>query len=173
MSRKIVVDASVARSSGEWNSLRHTATACRDALLAIRKCRLMAVMSPMLEREWDKHQSKFASGWRVQMTAKRLIWRVPDGTHRKVAKALAQSDLTHSQKKAALKDFHLVSAALTAEQTILSNDDEARNIFAAAAAEIAQFQKLIWVNPSNAHENCTQWLAEGAKPEQQRYLYQS
>lgn len=133
----------------------------------------MAVMSPKLEREWDKHQSKFASGWRVQMTARALICRVADGTHRKVANALARSSLTQAQKKAAQKDFHLVSSALATEQTILSNDDEARNILAAAAAEIDQLQELIWVNPSNVHENCNQWLAEGAKPEQQRYLCQS
>jgi hypothetical protein len=133
----------------------------------------MAVMSPMLEREWDKHQSKFASGWRVQMTARALICRVADGTHRKVANALACSNLTQAQKKAAQKDFHLVSAALATEQTILSNDDEARNIFAAAAAGIDQLQKLIWVNPSNAAENCAHWLAQGAQPHQDRFLCQS
>ncbi|HEU0047324.1 MAG TPA: hypothetical protein VFQ43_06945 [Nitrososphaera sp.] len=104
------------------------------------------------------------------MTQRGRICRVPDGTHRKIANAVGRSSLTQAQKKAALKDFHLVSAALATEQTILSNDDEARNIFAAAAAEIEQFQRLIWVNPSNAHENCTRWLAQGARPERQRYL---
>jgi hypothetical protein len=166
------VDASVARTAGGWNALPPTAASCRDALLTILKHQLMAVMSPALEREWDKHQSKFASGWRVQMTAKRLICRVPDGTFRKVANALVKSDLTQPQKKAAQKDFHLVSSALATDQTILSSDDEAKAVFALAAAEIAQLKELIWVNPCNAAENCTQWLADGAKPERQRCLQQ-
>ena len=173
MSGKIVVDASVARSSGDWNALPPSATACRDALLAILKYRLMAVMSPTLEREWDRHQSNFATRWRVQMTIKGLVLKVPDGTHRRLSTALAASGLSAARKKVAQKDFHLVSAALATEKTILSNDDEARDIFAIAATEIEEFKKLVWVNPSNAHENCTHWLTQGAKPEKQRYLCQS
>jgi hypothetical protein len=132
----------------------------------------MAVMSPALEKEWDEHQSKFARGWRVQMTSRRLICMVSDGTHRKLRNVLIRSDLTQAQRKAAQKDFHLISAALSTDQTILSNDNEARKIFALAATEVVQFQKLIWVNPCNDHEQCIQWLVKGAKPEQQRFLFQ-
>jgi hypothetical protein len=97
---------------------------------------------------------------------------VSDGTHRKLRNVLIRSDLTQAQRKAAQKDFHLISAALSTDQTILSNDNEARKIFALAATEVVQFQKLIWVNPCNDHEQCIQWLVKGAKPEQQRFLFQ-
>jgi len=56
MSRRIVVDASVARSAGETSHL--DSVLCREFLQAMLKICHRVVLTPEIEREWRKHASR-------------------------------------------------------------------------------------------------------------------
>jgi hypothetical protein len=166
----MVVDASVAGSCGSPTASCLVSLACRSALITILNQRFKAVMSPALAAEWDEHQSRFARHWRVQMTKKRLIYRVPGQTHRKLANSIAAMQLSEREKRVAQKDFHLIAAAALTDRIVLSRDEEARGVFRAVARVLEDLQNILWVNPAIPEELCETWLREGANFDQTRCM---
>jgi hypothetical protein len=69
MSRRIVVDASVARSAGETS--HPDSTLCREFLLAMLKICHRVVLTPEIEREWRQHASRFSMRWLATMRSRR------------------------------------------------------------------------------------------------------
>jgi hypothetical protein len=60
VSRRLVIDASVARSSGGEDALYPLPKQCRDFLKATLSCGHRVVLSPPVNAEWKKHESGFA-----------------------------------------------------------------------------------------------------------------
>jgi len=71
VSKRLVIDASVARSSGGEDATYPTSVHCRDFLQAVLDICHKFVMTPDIKQEWDKHQSIFALRWRRRMVANR------------------------------------------------------------------------------------------------------
>jgi len=108
MSRRIVVDASVARSAGETS--HPDSVLCREFLLAILKICHRVVLTPEIEREWRRHASRFSLRWLASMRSRRKVVDVsPTIT---LASLLDGSrDLAGRRLDAVEKDCLLVDAA--------------------------------------------------------------
>jgi hypothetical protein len=178
ISQLLVIDASVARSAGGENATSSTSKSCRDFLLTVLNICHRMVMTPEIQKEWDKHQSKFALKWRRTMIAKKkleyrqepetelvkqirvLLWDVFD--------KLAETD---KQRADMFKDLHLIEAALDTDKIIISLDDNtARKFFALGADKFEEIKDIVWVNPDKPEEAAISWLENGAPAEAQRML---
>ncbi|WP_437287830.1 hypothetical protein [Sorangium sp. So ce406] len=124
-----------------------------------------AVMPVAVRDEWNKHQSVFATRWRVAMVArKKLVLEdtPPDDLLRGEIEA---APVTEPGREAMLKDVHLVEAARAADRTILSLDDAARGLFAGASWHVRALRTIVWVNPGSEGDRAQAWLHDGAPPE--------
>ena len=65
--RSLVVDASIAKASGERSAL---AVACARLLVNFRRSKHAVVTSPRLRAEWKKHASRLATTWLVEMVSR-------------------------------------------------------------------------------------------------------
>jgi hypothetical protein len=71
--RRLVIDANVARSSGETE---HPASGkCREFLDATTEFGHRVVMTAEIQQEWRTHASRYASRWLTRMYARRRVYR--------------------------------------------------------------------------------------------------
>lgn len=172
MSRRIVVDASIARSAGTTEN--PVSVRCREFLQTMLQVCHRVVMTPDLMREWRRHQSKFATGWLGAMQRRgKVITVIPDSDSQTLlAVAIQRADLTKKQEDALTKDCLLVVAAWEADHLIASRDDRVRKLFASLNSHVDGISSLIWVNPDHSEEDVTAWLHAGARSESHRRLDQ-
>lgn len=169
-SRRLVIDSSVATASGGKAAAHATAVGCRDFLLAVLKICHKAVMTADIQKEWDDHQSDFARGWRVQMRSKKKLID-PDVSPSTTLRSRIEDTATNKgDRKAILKDAHLIEAAIATDSIVISLDESARRLFFEATSSVKALRKVIWVNPGNTDEQPIQWLEKGAKAEIKRRL---
>src|SRR6059058_625173 len=119
-SKRLVIDASIARAAGGTNATFPTSKHCRDLLLAVREICHHVVMTAEIREEWNRHQSVFARRWRVSMEARRKVSHenavAPDATLRgKIGRAAS----TVNEREAMLKDCCLLEAAIATDQIVL------------------------------------------------------
>lgn len=157
-----MIDADVARACGGENAVHPTAANTRDFLQAVLTICHKAVMTPEMQREWNKHQSSFARKWRRSMVAKKKLVMLNLDEHDALRQGIRTQDLSDNKKKAMLKDCHLIEAALNAGYSIISMDDVARGLFSGAANSIADLHTVLWINPARDHEKVIGWLKDGA-----------
>ena len=128
-------------------------------------------MTPDLEEEWDRHQSYFASEWRVAMETEGLVYAVSpvaDGDLRRGMLSTAQSK---NNRLALEKDLHLIEAARATDHTVSSLDEQVRGLLREAARVIEGIRAIVWVNPTKTTEETPiPWLQDGAPAEPQRML---
>ena len=60
VSKRLVIDASVARAAGGEDATFPISVYCRDFLQAVLDISHRVVMTPDIRDEWNKHQSKSA-----------------------------------------------------------------------------------------------------------------
>ncbi len=170
VSRRLVIDASIARAAGETK--HPTSKNCRDFLEAVRKHRHKLVLSPNINTEWDKHQSRFAFTWRRKMIAtKSVVFLQTD--------AIIQTELRDKidtlipddgARREMLKDVHLLEAALATDHTVTSLNELDRKRFQSVCDSIDEIRRIVWVNPDKAEEGCLAWVESGAPPDDHRKL---
>lgn len=171
-SKRLVVDACVARSSGGKAATHPTSKQCRDFLQAILNISHRIVLTPNLRAEWSKHQSRFAMRWLVTMQQKGKIVRInieaDSELHSKMEDYAGSNGLGVEE---ILKDLHLVEAALKADEVIVSHERYARRHYAnAAKSEVPEIARIAWISPCNEREGPLAWLKSGAKAEDHRRL---
>jgi len=170
ISRRLVIDASIAHASGGEEATFPTSKNCRDFLIAVRAIGHRAVMTFAITAEWNNHQSHFARRWRRSMEARKQTMRVSvpaDSKLREKIKRIAASDVA---REAMLKDLHLVEAAQATDQTVASLDENVRSLFVSASRSAGELKSIVWVNPDKTKEQVLAWLKNGAKPEKKRTL---
>jgi len=170
VSRALVVDASVARSSGGEEATYPTSKNCRDCLKTILALPHRVVMSQPITDEWNKHKSAFARGWLVSMTARRRILRVEPEPLEELRQKLQEIAGRQKDADAMLKDFHLIEAALVTDQTVIALDEIVRTLFGTSCQTVGQMKSIVWVNPDKPEEQPFAWLEAGAEPEKHRQL---
>lgn len=166
----LVVDASVARSSGGEEATYPTSKNCRDCLKAILALPHRVVMSPPITDEWNKHKSAFARGWLVSMTARKRVLRVEPEQLTELRQRVQEITDSQKERDAMLKDFHLIEAALVTDQTVITLDEIVRALFGTACQTMGQMKSVVWVNPDKPEEQPLAWLEAGAEPEKHRQL---
>jgi len=63
------------------------------------------------------------------------------------------------QREVALKDLHLVEAALATDSVVISTDDEARSAFSAIASRgVGELRNVAWLNPASEANETSQCL---------------
>lgn len=172
MSRRIVVDASIARSAGTTED--PVSVRCREFLQTMLHVCHRVVMTSDLMREWQKHQSTFTVTWLAAMRRRRKVVTVIPNADKQtlLAVAIQESDLPKKRRDALTKDCLLVVAAWEADHLIASRDDRVRGLFASLNSHVPGISSLVWVNPDHSKEDVTAWLHAGARSEPFRRLDQ-
>ena len=171
VSRRLVIDASVARAAGGEDATYPTSKNCRDFLKAVLEICHRVVMTPDIKEEWDKHQSKLASTWRRTMVARKKLEYYPDiAVSDRLWNKIERMAASDKEREAMLKDLRLIEAARTTDKTIISLDDTVRELFRKAAESVDELKDIVWVNPAVAEEHPLEWLENGANPERDRLL---
>ncbi|MGB8346448.1 MAG: hypothetical protein WCD86_16300 [Ktedonobacteraceae bacterium] len=169
MSRRIVVDASVAKSAG--NGTHPTSRMCREFLLDMMNICHKIVISQEILTEWKNHASFFSVSWLAAMRGKRKVLMVhPEAGGSYVISVHEASKFTPKEIVAMEKDLLLILAALETDRLIASCDSTARDLFARASSQIYDIKNIIWVNPNDATSDCGDWLKSGARHESERCL---
>src|ERR1700733_2465603 len=111
VSRRLVIDASVASAAGQ--TLELASRRCREFLQAVLRISHRATMTPRLRGEWNRHQWLFARAWLAEMTSKAKVEDIAD----------VQNDELRVQvpgTASARKDLHLIEAALATDNIVIS-----------------------------------------------------
>jgi hypothetical protein len=170
VSRRIVIDASVARAAGTEESVHPTGKNCREFLKSVLHVCHSLVMTPDLKAEWAKHQSSFTRKWRLQMMARKKHISLEVEPAHSIGDAIGKLDVADSERAKMGKDSLLIDAALASDKSVISLDDTVRGLFAAASKSLRELRQIVWVNPNREDEQPVQWLQQGAKPERKRML---
>lgn len=170
-SKRLVIDADVARASGSETATHPRAENCRDFLNAVLSLSHRLVMTEKINNEWKNHQSRFARRWRVSMDARKRIERINPPEDEELQNKVTNTASDENEIEAMEKDFHLLQAALATDQTIISLDETIRGLFKRASQQVGEIGGIIWVNPDRtAEEQPITWLQNGAPPEAYRRL---
>jgi hypothetical protein len=135
-----VIDADIARSSGLTD--HPVSSGSRKLLESIADGGHKAAMCPTLRKEWRDHRSKFATRWMASMVAKKRIIFVTPTTAIKTH--IEETVEDGKEKEVALKDCHLLDAALKSDKIIASNDDKARAVFCKIALTNGEIRTISW-----------------------------
>ena len=168
--RHLIINASVARACGGADATHPVSKRCRDFLRAVMDICHGVVMTSDISLEWNSHQSNFARRWRVGMVARKKVHPVHDVTNSELLDKVIRTATSQKDREAILKDFCLIEAAMATDQTVISLDEQARNLFAEAARTVGELRSIVWVNPAKTTEQPISWLENGAKPEKKRRL---
>lgn len=167
-SKRLVVDASVATSTGERG---RRGKRCRDFLkVMIDETSHRLVMTREISAEWDIHSHPFARHWRRSMNAKRRVDRPSAGRDAAFCRKIEQASQTDKALAAMEKDLRLIEAARATDNRVVSLDDNARKLFSAASSQVGELREILWVNPVNEEETSIQWLKDGAPSDEQRRI---
>jgi hypothetical protein len=170
-SKRLVIDASIARSSGGEDATYPTSKNCRDFLTATLDICHQIVMTADILEEWNAHQSRFARRWRVSMEARKKVYRLDCEADEALRHKIKQFVPADKHYEAMIKDCHLIEAAILTDKIIVSLDDIARDLFTTITVKVGEFRNLVWVNPDNIEdEQPILWLEQGAKTEKKRQL---
>lgn len=170
-SKRLVIDADVARASGSETAIHPRAEHCRDFLNAVLSLSYRIVMTEKINNEWKNHQSRFARRWRVSMDARRKIDRINPPEDEELQDKVTNTTSDKDELETMQKDFHLLQAALATDQTVISLDETIRGLFKRASQQVGEIRNIIWVNPDKTtEEQPILWLQNGAPPEAHRRL---
>jgi len=170
VSKRLVIDASVACAAGGEDATYPRSVYCRDFLEAVLDISHRVVMTPHIRDEWNKHQSKFARIWLRRMVEKNKLCPYHIAVDNDLwcqVEAIAASD---KEREIMVKDLRLVEAAIATDRTVISLDNKVRECFAKVAVQVDELKDIIWVNPAQIAEKPLNWLQNGAEPEIERSL---
>lgn len=167
-SKRLVIDASVARAAGRTD--HPISKACRVFLEGVLKICHHLVLTKETSEEWKRHQSKFALLWLSSMFARKKVERPRVERNDAVRNRIQDFEFSENECVAALKDAHLIEAALETDHTVVSLDETARGLLTRVAQNMKTLQQVVWVNPTKDEEHTTEWLERGAVDEESRRL---
>ncbi len=167
VSKLLIIDASVARSSGEKDAKNPDSKYCREFLNGVLEICHKIVMTPEIRDEWKKHESNFALTWRSSMMQKKKIHILKDISldHDlwNQVETVAKSD---KDRGIMIKDMLLIEGAIATDKIIISLDEKVRTLF----QQVPKISNILWVNPAKPEEKALEWLENGAPIETQRLL---
>jgi hypothetical protein len=167
--RGIVVDASVARGSGNVTTEAALSLRCRDVLVAIERYEHRVVISDDIRREWRAHASKYSWLWLTNMISRNRHVAVDPNADEELRKAI--DSLPEDERQAARKDLLLTEAALDSDRCVISLDKEMREILHRVAQELPRIGAINWVNPES--DKCLPWIIAGAPDDPDLQLFQA
>jgi len=168
-SKNLVIDADVARASGGSNATHPNAITTRNFLDAVLTICHKVVMTPEMQAEWNAHQSGYARTWRRSMVNKRKLVVLNAVKRHDIRSQIESLSVSANNKKAMLKDFHLIEAALASDCRVVSLDDTVKNLFSATTNSIPELRNILWVNPVSDDVKVIDWLKDDAPIDGKQY----
>ncbi|AQR69166.1 hypothetical protein BZG29_13065 [Janthinobacterium sp. LM6] len=166
----IVIDASVARASGD-TSVHPTSKFCREAMLAVSEKSMVAVFSPELRAEWMRHASNFSRGWLINMVARGLFSYVTPHPINDILRGKIEKFAPNEKAAGAmLKDVHLVELSNNKGKRVAALDEVVRNLFIGMSKSCDDMSTIMWVNPAVEGEAAIDWLKNSAPTSKERLL---
>lgn len=168
-SKRLVIDASVATSTGERGPRGEMCQTFLRIMIGETAHRL--VMTKEIGFEWDIHSHPFARRWRRSMNAKRRVVRPSVERDPSFCNKIERASPNEKALDAMEKDLLLIEAARATDNRIISLDDTARKFFALVAISVGELREILWVNPAKEEESPVQWLTSGTPDEVERMLH--
>ena len=168
-SKRLVVDASIARSAGRGEGENPFSAPSRAALNAIEGHHKVVFSEDCFD-EWRRHQRDFARRWLRRMTGRKKVIFLREVMDERLRASLAASVEFISEKRAVLKDAHLLEAALQADRIVISRDETVRTLFRQCCPAVKEVRNVLWANPEKEAEEVVPWLEGGARMEPARRL---
>ena len=173
-SRRLVIDASVARSA--TLSDNPTSNACREFLQAIFDVCHKIVLTAEIYREWDhnalqirspadRRRARFLVDWMLAMARRKggKILRTRVARDEELRNKINHLGLPEQSRQEIAEDLHLVEAALASDSIVVSRDDSARALLQSITGSCPELAKVVWCNPVDLREEALQWLETGAR----------
>ena len=171
-SKRLVVNASVARAAGGEGATASVSISCTEFLETFQdECSYHVVMTPELSEEWEENQSKFAATWLRSMIARKRFDYIEPPVNQALRGEIEGTATSENEIEDIQKDFHLLEAARATDHIIISLDETVRGLFARASQRVGEIRDIVWVNPERTEEEePLVWLQNGAPPEVHRQL---
>ena len=171
-SKRLVVNASVARAAGGEEATVSVSISCTEFLETFRdECSHHVAMTPELSEEWEENQSKFAATWLRSMIARKRFDYVEPPVNQALRDEIEGTATSENEVEDIQKDFHLLEVARATDHIIISLDETIRWLFARAAERVGEIRDIVWVNPEHMEEEePIEWLQNGGQPEDHRKL---
>lgn len=169
-SKRLVIDANVARAAGKGHPKTSYSKNCRDALVIVRYSCHRLILNRYLLVEWGKWMSPFSRTWLVEMKSEGKLNIISGTKHDVLREEIEQVAENRKELSVMQKDLALIETALKVDKSVISCDEEARVLYKRAALEVHKLADIVWVNPDKVSENPMVWLQEGAQPELHRRL---
>lgn len=171
-SRRLVIDASVARSATFDEN--PTSVACRSFLQDVLDICHRVVITSQVDREWqdralaihdkaDQRRSRFLVDWLFAMGRKKgKILRPRVTANDALRRKINCFGLPQAARKEIIEDIHLVEAAMASDRVIISRDDAAQRLRSNITGSCPEIRKVIWCNPVTVSDDGLRWLRNGA-----------
>jgi hypothetical protein len=131
-SRRLVIDASVARSATFHDN--PTSSACRKFLQEVLKVCHKVLLTREIETEWeyaalhvvskaDQMRIRFLVAWMIEMQSKAKILRPQVPRDESLRTKINHLGLPENHRQDLSEDLHLVEAALATDRVVISRDE--------------------------------------------------
>ena len=172
VSRRLVIDASVARSA--TLSDNPTSISCRRFLEVVLKVCHKVILSRDTEEEWqnvallirgraDELRIRFLVDWMLAMQRRGKLVRSQVDHDKALRSKINHLGLPESSRQEIVQDLHLVEAALSSDQIVVSRDDSVQVLLRGITGNCREIRKVIWCNPVTLGDDALDWLRKGAR----------
>ena len=169
--KRLVVNASVARAAGGVEATASVSISCTEFLETFRdECPHHVVMTPELSEEWERINRNLQPWLKSMIARKRFDYEDPP-VNQALRDEIEGTATRETEIEVMRKDFHLLEAARSTDQAIISLDETIRRLFARASQPVGEIRDIVWVNPEHTEEEePIVWLQNGAPPDDHRKL---
>ncbi len=168
---EIVIDNSVAMSAGSSATPRAEDNInCRAFLNFVEAHGHLVAFTEETFAEWRKHRNEaaFAHRWLVRMFGSKRVHIIRDEkvnirqALRQRIEAIAATKDDHEREEI-VKDIHLVEAAVTTDNLVVSCERRARAFYAATSAVINELCVVVWIRLGKPERTGKQivWMMSG------------
>ncbi len=165
----LVIDADVMRSASEKE--HPISSNSREVLEMIRNRGHRVVHSPKIFEEHRKHQSNFASKWRVSMIGRRQWCRCEVEEDSELRAGIREGHgEDEKREEAALKDAHLLEAAIRCDKRIISRDARALGLFRELCPTLGKYREILWADLTGMPTETLEWIGRDLPDEPEMRL---
>lgn len=113
-----------------------------------------------MREEWDRHRSNYSSTWLRHMFGKKRVCEDLSVDLPVLRRAI--SLLPESENACATKDLHLVEAAISFDNVLVSWDHGARTVYSSLRTSQVELNRTLWADPLR-DRGVPQWILTGAR----------
>lgn len=156
-----IVDACVLKGAGTSDVI--DSIRCRGAIDAVRVHKHVLLVDPKLWDEWRVHLTRYSASWLTDIISReQLVFVTLSDRHRHGLTAAIYT-LPVAQQPAALKDLHILQAAVEHNALVISNEQVCRRAYVSCGSSYPPIQGVYWVSPLMCAD-LPHWLAQRGPP---------